>query len=209
MKIALLRFSRGCFALLFGLFLAGGAGAVKVEGQEFDGEIVVRGNRLVLNGTAVREASGLFKTQKVAAIGLYLPKRAQSYAAVMEQPGYKRYRVVFLHEVPGEKLGKGLSANIEKSSSRAEFVQLIPALTRIGQAFAKKKTFAVGDSYTLEWVPSDGTYLYFNDKLADPEPIREKEFFEMVIRNAIGNHAKDEEIKRGLLGMPGATSTQR
>ncbi|MBI2768945.1 MAG: chalcone isomerase family protein [Burkholderiales bacterium] len=181
--------------------MASASTPVNIAGVKFDSEVTVRGSRLILNGAGVRE---IF-FQKVAAAGLYVPRRARSLPDVLGQEGIKRYHVVFLRELDGNEVGKNFTSGVERNATRGEFVKLIPALVRMGEVFARKKRMATGESYSLEWVPNEGTYVYINDKLAMPEPIKEQEFFSVFLRIVAGDKANDAALRRSLLGLPSAS----
>jgi hypothetical protein len=172
-----------------------------INGVPFDAEVTVRGSQLQLNGAGLRMAA-IFK---VYAGGLYLPKKASTLTEVMSQPGIKRWHVVFLRDMDGNDLGKQFAKSMEKGASKAEIGTMIPTIMRIGEMFSQKKRMVAGESYTLEWVPNDGTYVYFNGKLVSTEPLRDPVFFQVYMRLLLGDDPADASLKARVLGIPEPT----
>lgn len=169
-----------------------------VSGVSFEPELKVRGTRLLLNGAGLRSAAVF----KVYAGGLYLPQKARTLGEVLSQPGIKRWHVVFLREVDGNEMGKQFTRSMEKGATKAEFIAIIPTIVRIGEIFSQKKRMGVGDSYTLEWVPEEGTYVYINGKLAQLEPFKDGVFFQLYMRLLLGDQPADASLKARVLGLP-------
>ncbi len=182
---------------LAGLAYAAPAPTV-ISGVTFESELMARSTQLQLNGAGLRTAA-IFK---VYAGGLYLPKKANTLTEVMSQPGIKRWHVVFLRDMDGNDLGKQFAKSMEKGATKAEFIAIIPTIVRIGEIFSQKKRMGVGDSYTLEWVPEEGTYVYINGKLAHPEPFKDGVFFQLYMRLLLGDNPADASLKASVLGMP-------
>lgn len=177
-----------------------------ISGVPFEQELTARGTRLQLNGAGLR-TSVVFK---VYAGGLYLPKKASTLTEVTSQPGIKRWHVVFLRDFDGNELGKQFIKAMEKGATKTEFATMIPTFARIGEMFSQKKRMASGESYTLEWVPNEGTYVYFNGKLASIEPLKDGVFFQVYMRLLLGDNPADASLKARVLGTPEvapATST--
>lgn len=172
-----------------------------VSGVTFEPELTVRGTRLHLNGAGLRMAAVF----KVYAGGLYLPQKASSLREVMSQPGMKRWHVVFLRDVDGNDMGKQFTRSMEKGATRAEFIALIPTIARIGEMFSQKKRMLSGESYTLEWVPNEGTYVYINGKLGNTEPFKDGVFFQLYMRLLLGDSPADANLKAQVLGLPEPT----
>ena len=78
---------------------------------------------------------------------------------------------------------------------------MIPTIVRIGEMFSLKKRMVAGESYTLEWVPSEGTYVYFNEKLVSTEPLKDAVFFQVYMRLLLGDNPADASLKASVLGM--------
>lgn len=169
-----------------------------ISGVPFESELMTRGTRLQLNGAGLR-TSVMFK---VYAGGLYLPKKASTLSEVTSQPGIKRWHVVFLRDFDGNDLGKQFIKAMEKGATKAEFIAMIPTFARIGEMFSQKKRMTAGESYTLEWVPNEGTYVYFNGKLASTDPLKDTVFFGVYMRLLLGDSPADASLKARVLGIP-------
>jgi hypothetical protein len=173
---------------------------IEVGGVAFESEIVVRGTKLQLNGAAVRSRAFI----KIWAGGLYLPRKASTLNDVLSQPGVKRWHVVLMRDVDGKEMGKQFTNTISKDASKSEFVALIPTIARVGEIFSQKKQLNTGESFTLEWLPSQEVNLYFNNKLATVEPFTDKVLFAVLMRKYLGDPPLDASLKAKLLGIPEA-----
>jgi hypothetical protein len=171
------------------------AQATEVAGIKFDPQIQVGGTPLLLNGAGVRYKA-IFK---VYAAGLYLTRKAATPEAVLGAPGPRRMNIVMLRDIDGNELGKLFTRGMEQNASRDDFAKSIPGTIRMGEIFAAKKKLVAGDSFQVDWVPGQGTYILVNGK-AMAEPIKEPEFYSSLIKIWLGNQPADAALKDALLG---------
>ena len=171
------------------------AQGVDAAGVHFESSLQLAGSRLQLNGAGVRYKA-IFK---VYAAGLYLGARATSTEAVLASTGPRRLHVVMLREIDANELGKLFTKGIEQNSTREEFVRIIPGTIRMGEIFSTRKKLAVGESFSIDWIPGTGTVVLVNGKPVG-EPIREAEFYGALLKIWLGKSPADHQLKAALLG---------
>lgn len=182
--------------------LAQPATAVEVAGVRFPTAVTVGGSTLALNGAGIRHRFVV----RVYAAGLYLSSKATSADAVLAAAGPKRLQVVALRDIDGNDLGKLFTRGMQDNSSRQAFAQSIPGTLRMAELFAAKKRLAQGESFSVDWLPGQGTSILVNGK-PQGEPIREPEFFDAMLRIWLGPHPADADLKDALLGLPPRQTT--
>lgn len=184
-------------ALAFASIALGSAQAqsTEVAGVKFDHQIQIKGTPLQLNGAGVRYKA-IFK---VYAAGLYLTKKASTPEAVFAATGPRRLNIVMLRDIDGNELGKLFTRGMEQNASREDFVKSIPGTIKMGEIFAAKKKLATGESFQVDWVPGEGTYILVNGKPMS-EPIKEPEFYTSLIKIWLGKNPADSALKDALLG---------
>ena len=173
-----------------------GAQTTEVAGVKFDNTIQLGGGPLVLNGAGVRYKA-IFK---VYAAALYLPSKTNNPEAVMSMPGAKRIQLVMLRSVDGNEFGKLLSAGMEKNASKDEFIQSLPGIVRMGEAAARYKQLAVGDTLIFDWVPNVGFTLYVKGR-QEVGPYKDPAFYNAMTKIWLGRAPADLLLKEGLLGL--------
>lgn len=184
-------------ALAIALIGLGAAHAqtTEVAGVKFDQQIQLNGAPLQLNGAGVRYKA-IFK---VYAAGLYLTRKAATPEAVMASAGPRRLNIVMLRDIDANELGKLFTRGMEQNASREDFVKSIPGTIKMGEIFAAKKKLASGESFQVDWVPGQGTYILVNGKPM-AEPIKEPEFYTSLIKIWLGHNPADATLKDALLG---------
>jgi hypothetical protein len=206
-----IRWFRGLAGVLL-CCLAGGAGAqvpaqargpepaqepaVEAGGVRFNLQAQVAGQPLVLNGAGVRSKLVF----RVYALALYLPGKASTTAAVLEQPGPKRVQVVMLRDITGAELGKNFSRSFEENVTRAEFMASVQNIFRFGELFAARKLLRAGDSFTLDWIPGTGTVLSING-VPDGAPYTGEAFYHGLLKIWVGER-DSTGVRDALLGVP-------
>lgn len=169
---------------------------VDVAGVKYAPTVTVAGTPLTLNGAGIR-----FRVVvRVYTAGLYLTARASTTEQVLATPGPKRLHVVMLREIDATELGKLFTRGMQDNSPRDEFSKSIPGTIRMADIFSTKKRLAVGESFSVDWVPGTGTTVSINGR-PQGEPIREPEFFSALMRIWLGNNPADNALKDALLGV--------
>ncbi len=182
-----------CAALL--LAASGWTATVDVAGVKLEDSIDLQGSKLLLNGAGLRTKLVF----KVYVAGLYLNKKAATPEEVLAATGPKRMSLTMLRDIDAGELGKLFTKGVEDNTSKAEIGKLIPGLVRMGQLFADQKSLKSGDNVLIDWVPGTGTILTINGKL-QPEPFKEPEFFNALMRIWVGDKPADSKLKDALLG---------
>jgi hypothetical protein len=184
-------------AALPGRAAAQGAAAagIEVAGVRYAPSQALAGASLQLNGAGIRYRFVV----KVYTAGLYLAAKAATPDAVLAATGPKRLHVVMLRDIDANELGRLFTKGMQDNNPREEFAKSIPGTLRLGEIFAAKKHLAPGESFSVDWVPGQGTTIVVNGK-AQGEPIKEPEFFNGLMRIWLGPNPADAQLKDALLG---------
>jgi len=170
------------------------AQTVDLAGAKFEPQMQVGGSSLGLNGAGIR-----YKVVfKVYAIGLYLPVKAGTLAAAVDQPGPKRIHAVMLRDISGAELGKNFTSTFEANATREEFAGSISQIFRFGELFSSRKMMKAGDTFTLDWIPGTGTVLSING-VPQGEPYPGALFFSGMLKMWIGDR-DTAGVRAALLG---------
>ena len=102
---------------------------------------------LVLNGAGLRKRVFF----QVYAIGLYLPQKSASPAAVLEQPGPKRVAIHMLRDVGADTFTEALVDGIRANHSEAEAKALEPRIKELAAIIAELKEAKKGMAIVLDW----------------------------------------------------------
>lgn len=179
--------------------LGASAGQIDVAGVKIEDSLDVNGSKLQLNGAGIR-----YKTIiKVYTASLYLGRKAATPEEVLAAPGTKRVAITMLRDIDANELGKGLTRGLEDNSPKSEMAQLIPGLLRMSQMFSEQKNLKAGDTFTIDWVPGQGTVIHVKGVLQG-DPIKEQAFFNALLRIWLGGTPADYKLKEALLGQGSA-----
>jgi Chalcone isomerase-like len=171
------------------------AQTTEVAGVKYEQSTQIGNTRLQLNGAGIRYKAVF----KVYTAGLYLGTKAATTDAVLAAPGPKRMHIVMLRDIDANELGKLFTRGMQDNSPREEFSKSIAGTLRMSELFAAKKKLVAGDSFSVDYVPGQGTTVLINGK-ANIDPIKEPEFFSALIRIWLGNSPADSQLKDALLG---------
>lgn len=185
-----------CQALLAtALIIALPTHAADVAGVRFDDKATVAGSELVLNGVGLRTRFML----KIYAIGLYLPKHADSAEAVSATSGPRRIQIVTLRELTAEQFADALVEGLKKNHSETEFIKLQARADDFRNALLSLKTAPNDSQIRLEWLPGSGTRLSVGNEIRGKD-IPGEDFFRALLRIWLGDKPIDQELKNALLG---------
>ncbi len=194
-------------ALALALHLPLQAQTVDLAGVKYPHTAQVAGSSLALNGAGIRYKFVI----KVYTAGLYLGGKAATPEAVIAAPGPKRMHVVMLRDIDANELGKLFTRGMQDNAPREEFSKSIPGTIRMADIFSAKKKLVAGDSFSVDYVPGQGTSVLVNGK-PQGEPVKEPEFFNALLRIWLGPNPADAQLKDALLGKetraPGAPVQQ-
>lgn len=172
------------------------AQSVDVAGVKYEPQAEVGGQKLQLNGAGIR-----FKAVfKVYTAGLYLTSKAGTPEAVLANPGPKRLHIQMLRDIDGAELGKLFTKGMEENSTREEFGRSISGVLRIAEIFASKRKLASGENFSVDWLPGTGAVVSINGSRVPGEPIKEPEFFNVLLKIWLGKSPADAQLKDALLG---------
>jgi hypothetical protein len=171
------------------------AQTTEVAGVKYEQSAQIGGAKLLLNGAGVRYKA-IFK---VYTAGLYLGGKATTPEAVLAAPGPKRMHIVMLRDIDANELGKLFTRGMQDNAPKEEFSKSIAGTLRMADLFSAKKKLAAGESFSVDFVPGQGTTVLINGK-ASIEPIKEPEFFSALIKIWLGHSPADAQLKEALLG---------
>jgi hypothetical protein len=178
------------------LFLAAAAASgAEVAGVKLDDKTRVANADLVLNGAGLRKRAFF----QVYAIGLYLPQKGASTAAVLDQPGPKRVAIHMLRDVGADAFTEALADGIRANHSESEAKGFEPRVKELGAIMAELKEAKKGMAIALEWQPQAGTVMLV-DGAARGKPIAGQDFYRALLRIWIGDKPVQDDLKKALLG---------
>ena len=191
----ILRRAFAAASLATALFAALPAQAADIAGVRFDDRTAVAGSDLALNGAGLRTRFML----KVYAMGLYLPRRADTPDAVAAQPGPKRIQIVTLRDLTAEQFADALVEGLKKNHSEAEFAKLQARSDEFRAALLALKAAPAGTQIRIEWLPASGTRLSVGND-ARGKDIPGEDFYRALLRIWLGDKPADADLKNALLG---------
>lgn len=177
------------------------AAQLALEGVELDETITAYGQKLYLNGAAVRKR-GYYKADVTA---LYLPQKTTNPDHIFKLNGVRRVQLNLLRDFTSATISRIFIADFKQVASDAEFKQLINEIGQIGSVYAAIPRVGKGDVINLDWVPGKGWMCFQNGKqiVTDMVPsgsINSELAFQIYMRMYIGQ-AAPENYRNGLLGI--------
>ena len=177
--------------LLLGTFTAH---AADVAGVRIDDKTRVGNAELTLNGAGLRKRAFF----QVYAIGLYLPQKATSAAAVLEQAGPKRVAIHMLRNVGADAFTEALADGIRANLSEAEVKTLEPRIKELSATIAEIGEAKKGMALALDWTGA-ATQLVVQGTPSG-KPIPGEDFYRALLKIWIGDKPVQDDLKRALLG---------
>jgi len=174
--------------------------AVELEGVELAETVTAYGQKLVLNGAAVRKR-GYFKADVTA---LYLPEKRTTPDAIYKLNGVRRIQLNLLREFTSSTITRIFLSDFKQSATEDEFKKLIGPIGQIGAAYSNVKKVSKGDVVNLDWVPGQGWMATHNGKYLTGDgtmlAIKDELAYQIYLRMYIGQ-AAPEDLRNGLLGL--------
>ncbi|MFA9438754.1 chalcone isomerase family protein [Uliginosibacterium sp. sgz301328] len=170
------------------------AHAAEIGGIQFEDQIRANDSSLLLNGGGVRTKLVF----KVYAMGLYLPQKADTPAAIYQGLGPRRIELVTLRELTAEQLSDALVDGLHKNLTKAEYEKLAPRIESL-----KSTMLSIGKAPTKTRISLDftgsATRVTVNNvqKGAD---IAGKDFFDALLHIWLGDTPAQDDLKERLLG---------
>jgi Chalcone isomerase-like len=181
-------------AFLFCISTAG-AQAAEVAGVKIEDKTRVANAELTLNGAGLRKRAFF----QVYAIGLYVPQKAASAQALLEQQGPKRVAIHMLRDVGAEAFSEALAEGIRANHTEAEMKALEPRLKELTAIIAEVGQAKKGMAFALDWQPQAGTLMLVNGA-ARGRPIAGDDFYRALLKIWIGDKPVQDDLKKALLG---------
>ena len=172
-----------------------------LEGVDLAPTVTAYGQKLVLNGSAVRKR-GYFKADVTA---LYLPEKMSSPDAIYKLDGVRRIQLNILRRFTSSTISRIFLADFKEAATEEEFKRLIGPIGQIGAAYANVKEVVKGDVVNLDWVPGRGWLATHNGKSLNevdgkPLVIKDELAYQIYMRMYIGQGAP-ADLRNGLLGL--------
>ncbi len=177
------------------------AANVVLEGVELADTMVAYGQKLVLNGAAVRRR-GYFKADVTA---LYLPEKRSTPDAIYKLNGVRRIQLNILRDFTSSTIARIFLSDFKQAATDEEFKRLIGPIGLIGAAYGTVKRVSKGDVVNLDWAPGTGWMATHNGKPLMAEgtgalAIKDELAYQIYLRMYIGQ-AAPEALRNGLLGL--------
>jgi hypothetical protein len=184
-----LRYLLSCLLLVF----APCAVAVEVAGVEVHDRVTARdGTELALHGAGLREK--FFFDIYVGA--LYLPRTGQDLAAVRTHEGPARLDMHFTYDrVSQDKLAEVWNDGFRANNDQEVLDTIEPRLNRFIELLPAAEA---GDTFTLEYLPGEGTEVRINGGAAGT--IAGGVFLRALLAVWLGPQPADAGLKKALLG---------
>jgi hypothetical protein len=165
-----------------------------VEGVKVAETVTVEGKALKLNGAGVRVKTILFVGVNVYVAGLYLETPSNDPEKIISSDGIRRVSMTMLRDLDRKSLVQAVREEFEKNS-KADMPKLKGRLDRfLGEV---KNDFKKGDSFVINYVPGQGTFLAGGgEKIV----IEGKDFADALFSLWLGRHPVDDDLKKALLG---------
>jgi hypothetical protein len=181
--------------ILLTLLVPFSVAAAEVAGVRIDDKTSVANAELALNGAGLRKRAFF----QVYAIGLYVPQKSSSAAALLEQQGPKRVAIHMLRDVGADAFTEALADGIRANHSEAEAKALEPRIKELGAIIAELKEAKKGMAIALDWQPPSGTVMLVNGA-ARGKAIPGEDFYRALLRIWIGDKPVQDDLKKALLG---------
>jgi hypothetical protein len=172
-----------------------GAHAAEVAGVKIEDKTRVANAELTLNGVGLRKRAFF----QVYAIGLYVPQKAASAQALLEQQGPKRVAIHMLRDVGAEAFSEALAEGIRANHTEAEMKALEPRVKELTAIIAEVGQAKKGMAFALDWQPQAGTLMLVNGA-ARGRPIAGEDFYRALLKIWIGDKPVQDDLKKALLG---------
>jgi Chalcone isomerase-like len=171
------------------------AQAASLEGVTVDETVVVNGQKLVLNGMAVRKR-GYFKTEVSA---LYLPQRTDNPEVVYRTNAMRYVRMTILRDLPSATASRFFIKEFTQNATEAEAKQLINELGTLGGIYGSLNKINKGDVVEIIWTPGPGMTARYNGKLITEQGVPNPLWWAVYMRGYVGPNVSDA-YRAGLMG---------
>ena len=167
---------------------------IDVGGVDFKSQDSVENTRVELNGAGLRTRL----TFKVYAMGLYLRQPTSSPAAVLDDAGVKRIRIVMIRDLKGKQFADALLAGLERNHDSITLAALKPATDALLTAKMGSGEAKAGTELILDQLASGATRLLINGQVQGSD-IADPAFYPALLRIWLGEGPADSALKADLL----------
>ena len=167
---------------------------IDVGGVDFKSQDSVENTRVELNGAGLRTRL----TFKVYAMGLYLRQPTSSPAAVLDDAGVKRIRIVMIRDLKGKQFADALLAGLERNHDSITLAALKPATGALLTAIMGSGGAKAGTELILDQLASGATRLLINGQVQGSD-IADPAFNPALLRFWLGEGPADSALKADLL----------
>ena len=167
---------------------------IDVGGVDFKSQDSVENTRVELNGAGLRTRL----TFKVYAMGLYLRQPTSSPAAVLDDAGVKRIRIVMIRDLKGKQFADALLAGLERNHDSAALTAFKPATDALLAAVMDSGEAKAGTELILDQLASGATRLLINGQVQGSD-IADPAFYPALLRIWLGEGPADSALKADLL----------
>ena len=167
---------------------------IDVGGVDFKSQDSVENTRVELNGAGLRTRL----TFKVYAMGLYLRQPTSSPAAVLDDAGVKRIRIVMIRDLKGKQFADALLAGLERNHDSITLAALKPATDALLTAIMSSGEAKAGTELILDQLASGATRLLINGQVQGSD-IADPAFYPALLRIWLGEGPADSALKADLL----------
>ncbi len=174
--------------------LAVPAFAAVVSDVKFEDRISANGTELVLNGAGLRKKLVF----KVYAIGLYLPAKTDSAAAVLNSRGHKLIQLVTLRNLSAEELAEALQKGVEDNSSPADLAKIKARLDEFRGYLLAIQSVPEKSDIRIEWNGAT-TRVMFNGAQKGKD-IPGEDFYLALLKIWFGDRPAQADLKEALIG---------
>ena len=168
--------------------------SIDVGGVDFKSQDSVENTRVELNGAGLRTRL----TFKVYAMGLYLRQPTSSPAAVLDDAGVKRIRIVMIRDLKGKQFADALLAGLERNHDSITLAALKPATDALLTAIMGSGEAKAGTELILDQLASGATRLLINGQVQGSD-IADPAFYPALLRIWLGEGPADSALKADLL----------
>lgn len=179
------------FAVLT-LGLAVPASAAECEGIKFSDNATVAGQKLVLNGLGIREATMMQIDVYVA--GLYVEEKSSSGAKLASADTKKKLVLHFVRDVDKSDIVDAYKESF-KNAAGGNYSKLEPKLNKL---LGMMSSIKEGQNQTYTYVPGKGVQVEVAGKTKGT--IEGGDFAEAFFKIWLGDNPPNEGLKTGLLG---------
>jgi hypothetical protein len=187
--------------MVFRLLLAGLVSfpvwAAELEGVRLDDRVQVDGQRLELNGMAVRTRYYF----KVYVAGLYLPTRVSSAARAIEGDGAKRIVLVMMRDATAEQFVQSIQMGLDVNHSAEELARIRPQTEALFSKIRAIGEARQGMRIVLDYAPSRQSTTLAVDGVVQGAAMPGTDFFRALLRIWLGERPAQADLKRLLLGV--------